>query len=229
MNFGKNLQILRKMSGMTQEELAEKTNVSRQTISKWELGSILPEIEKLFELGEMFHCTIDELLKGNFDYSHQLYSDIKIVSVAPFKYISYAVVSCEPEEDAIAHVERWAKHLRIENPYIIGWDFSHVSQEQRNKYHMRGYEAALLLDGNDKGDIDAVIKFQNRQNYVKITLKETAGGEFSVIPNAYKALKTYMSINGIKEKRDPAVLSCYEYEYYDTNNTKFMDVFIAIE
>ncbi|MDE5546737.1 MAG: helix-turn-helix domain-containing protein [Anaeroplasmataceae bacterium] len=87
MNFGKNLQILRKMSGMTQEELAEKTNVSRQTISKWELGSILPEIEKLFELGEMFHCTIDELLKGNFDYSHQLYSDIKIVSVAPFKYI----------------------------------------------------------------------------------------------------------------------------------------------
>ncbi|MDE5546736.1 MAG: hypothetical protein K2I88_04655 [Anaeroplasmataceae bacterium] len=126
-------------------------------------------------------------------------------------------------------MERWAKHLRIENPYIIGWDFSHVSQEQRNKYHMRGYEAALLLDGNDKGDIDAVIKFQNRQNYVKITLKETAGGEFSVIPNAYKALKTYMSINGIKEKRDPAVLSCYEYEYYDTNNTKFMDVFIAIE
>ncbi len=37
MNFGKNLQILRKMTGMTQEELAERINVSRQTISKWEL------------------------------------------------------------------------------------------------------------------------------------------------------------------------------------------------
>lgn len=47
MNFGKNLQILRKMTGMTQEELAERINVSRQTISKWELEAILPEVEKL--------------------------------------------------------------------------------------------------------------------------------------------------------------------------------------
>ena len=38
MNLGKNLQILRKITNMTQEELAEKLNVSRQTISKWELG-----------------------------------------------------------------------------------------------------------------------------------------------------------------------------------------------
>ena len=36
MNFGKNVQILRKMANMTQEELAEKMNVSRQTVSKWE-------------------------------------------------------------------------------------------------------------------------------------------------------------------------------------------------
>ena len=38
MDFGKNLQVLRKMAGMTQEQLAEKLNVSRQTVSKWELG-----------------------------------------------------------------------------------------------------------------------------------------------------------------------------------------------
>lgn len=39
---------------MTQEELAEKMNISRQTISKWELGVILPEVEKLVELCETF-------------------------------------------------------------------------------------------------------------------------------------------------------------------------------
>ena len=71
MNFGKNLQILRKMKNMTQEELAEKMNVSRQTISKWELGEILPEVEKLIGLCEMFNCSVDQLLRGNMDFSNE--------------------------------------------------------------------------------------------------------------------------------------------------------------
>lgn len=74
MNFGKNLQILRKMTNMTQEELAEKMRVSRQTISKWELGSILPEVEKLVDLSKMFNCSVDQLLKDNMDFSNEVYS-----------------------------------------------------------------------------------------------------------------------------------------------------------
>ena len=230
MNFGKNVQILRKMTNMTQEELAEKMNVSRQTVSKWELGSIFPEIEKLVELCEMFNCSVDQILKGNMDFSHEAYSDIKIVTVEPFRYISYAAISCEPEEDAITHVEGWAKHLKIENPRIIGWDFPNVSQEQRNVYHMRGYVAALVLaDKQEIGDIDAEILSQNRQDYITITLEEREDEEFDIIPNAYKALLTHMAITGIKEKHDPAILSCYEHEYFDDKGVKFMDIYIAIE
>ena len=71
---------------------------------------------------------------------------------------------------------------------------------------MRGYGAALILeDEQDIGDIDAKIISQDRQNYITITLEEVQGGEFEVIPNAYKALLTYMAINGIKEKRDPSI------------------------
>ena len=62
MNFGKNVQILRKMANMTQEELAEKMNVSRQTVSKWELGTVLPELEKLLELCDGFNCSVDQWL-----------------------------------------------------------------------------------------------------------------------------------------------------------------------
>lgn len=230
MNFGKNVQILRKMTNMTQEELAEKMNVSRQTVSKWELGAILPEIEKLVELCEMFNCTVDQLLRGNMDFSNEAYSDIKIVTVDAFRYISYAVISREPEEDAITHVEGWAKHLKIENPHIIGWDFPKVSQEQRNVFHMRGYGAALILeDKQDIGDIDAEIVSQNKQNYITITLEERENEGFDIIPNAYKALLTYMTINGIKEKQNPAILSCYEHEYFDYKGAKFMDIYIAIE
>lgn len=231
MNFGKNLQILRKMTNMTQEELAEKMNVSRQTISKWELGAILPEVEKPVELCETFHCSIDQMLKGNMDYSNKAYSDIRIVTVEPFRYISYVVISCEPEDDAISHVEGWAKHLKIENPYVIGWDFPQISQEQRNVFHMRGYRAALILDeGQNSGDLDVEIVSQGRQNYITITLEEVPDeGEFAIIPNAYKALMTYMAINGIKEKHDPAILSCYEHEYFNNHGVKFMDIYIAIE
>ena len=44
MNFGENLQNLRKMSHISQEELAEKLNVSRQAITKWETGKGIPEV-----------------------------------------------------------------------------------------------------------------------------------------------------------------------------------------
>ena len=230
MNFGKNLQILRKMTNMTQEDLAEKMDISRQTISKWELGAILPEVEKLVELCDTFNCSVDQLLRGDMDFSNEAYSDIKIVTVEPFRYISYEVISREPEDDALTHVENWAKQLKVEDPYIIGWDFPKVSQEQQNVFHMRGYGAALILkEGQDKGDIDAEIISQNKQKYITITLEEGRGGEFDIIPNAYKALLTYMAINGIKEKRDSAILSCYEHEYFNEQQVKFMDIYIAIE
>lgn len=54
---------LRKTSGMTQEELASRCNVSRQSISKWEADIALPETEKLLLLGELFHVSMDVLLK----------------------------------------------------------------------------------------------------------------------------------------------------------------------
>lgn len=54
---------LRKASGLTQEELASICNVSRQSISKWEANIALPELEKLLLLGDVFHVSMDVLLK----------------------------------------------------------------------------------------------------------------------------------------------------------------------
>lgn len=54
MKLGANLQYLRKLHGsMTQEKLAERMNVSRQTISKWETGDAYPELDKLMELSAL--------------------------------------------------------------------------------------------------------------------------------------------------------------------------------
>lgn len=63
--FKDNLQELRKIHGLSQEELADKIGVSRQTLSKYETGESLPDIEKCKQLADVFGVTIDDLL--NFD------------------------------------------------------------------------------------------------------------------------------------------------------------------
>ena len=64
MTFGKRIYDLRTANGFSQEELAEKLQVSRQTISKWENDIAIPEVEKLIMLKELFFVTTDFLLMG---------------------------------------------------------------------------------------------------------------------------------------------------------------------
>lgn len=64
MSLSENLQNLRKIKNMSQEELAEKLNVSRQAVSKWESGNGYPETEKIINICEIFDCSMDELVKG---------------------------------------------------------------------------------------------------------------------------------------------------------------------
>ena len=64
MSFGENLQNLRRKENMTQDELAEKLNVSRQAVSKWESASGYPETEKIIAICEIFNCSMDDLVKG---------------------------------------------------------------------------------------------------------------------------------------------------------------------
>ena len=60
--FAENLVELRKLHNMSQEELAEKINVSRQTLSKYETGESLPDIEKSKALADIFGVTVDDLV-----------------------------------------------------------------------------------------------------------------------------------------------------------------------
>lgn len=65
MNFGERLINLRKQRGMSQEELAEKLNMTRQTISKWELGVSTPDMESLKNISNLFGISVDELISNN--------------------------------------------------------------------------------------------------------------------------------------------------------------------
>ena len=62
MKFGDNLKLIRKNKGMSQEELAEKVNVTRQSVSKWENGEAYPEMNNILELCKIFNCKINDLV-----------------------------------------------------------------------------------------------------------------------------------------------------------------------
>ena len=61
MEIGKKIMELRKKNGLSQEELAEKVGVARQTISKWELGETSPDLKQAKELSKIFNVSLDEL------------------------------------------------------------------------------------------------------------------------------------------------------------------------
>ena len=71
MAFSHNLQFLRARRGLTQEQLAEELNVSRQSVSKWESGAAFPEMETLLRLCELYEVSLDLLLRGDAQASLQ--------------------------------------------------------------------------------------------------------------------------------------------------------------
>ncbi len=62
MEFNNKLYNLRKQKGLSQEELANRLNVSRQTVSKWEVGDSTPDMEKLAAISDLFEISLDELV-----------------------------------------------------------------------------------------------------------------------------------------------------------------------
>ncbi|MFP7176853.1 helix-turn-helix domain-containing protein [Priestia filamentosa] len=65
MDLGERLKILREVRNISREDLAQKMNVSRQAVYKWETNKGYPDIENLIKLSELYNTTLDELIKGN--------------------------------------------------------------------------------------------------------------------------------------------------------------------
>ena len=69
MKFSEKLTKLRKENNLSQEALADKLDVSRQSVSKWESGQTYPEMDKLLTLCKIFNVTLDDLTNDSINYS----------------------------------------------------------------------------------------------------------------------------------------------------------------
>ena len=232
MSLGKNIQFLRKQKKITQEQLAEIMSVSRQTISRWEADEIIPELQKLVALSEVFSCRLDELVKEDMNNCGDVYSDVSVKRVNAFRMARYVMITPNPENDVNTYMESWAQRsglLKIKPDAMrIGWDFPYIPMELKNRFGLWGYVAAYILPEGFETDCQGVeYAFQEAADYAVITIYDPFKSS-ELIHNAYKKIFEHLQANGFREKPKDGVLSCFEY-VYEKNGQTCMDVYIHTE
>lgn len=65
MNLSYNLKQKREEHNLSQEDVAQILNISRQSVSKWENGNCYPDLDNLIRLSDLYHISLDELIKGD--------------------------------------------------------------------------------------------------------------------------------------------------------------------
>ena len=111
MEIGKKLKDARMKSGFTQETVAEKINVSRQTISNWENEKSYPDIISVIELSSLYSISLDDLLKGDERMMEHILSDYDILS-------GY----CELSSIALSDYQTYLREKYNGQKYCIGCD-----------------------------------------------------------------------------------------------------------
>lgn len=231
MKLGTNLQYLRRLHGnMTQEKLAERMGVSRQTVSKWETGEAYPDLDKLMELSRLFSCTLDALLKEDLAPQADYYSPVSVVTVPAFTLGRYVIISPQPENDVQMYLDRWADASGLNDlpgrKRQIGWDFPFVSMEQQNRFGLRGYVAGWILPEEFEPKCSGVEVYKQAEaQYAKITVHDPFQAAFDRIPKGYQRILEYLGANGFKENHGTEFLGCFE-EVYEQDGEICMDIYI---
>lgn len=233
MNLGKNIQHLRKQKKITQEQLAEIMSVSRQTISKWEAGEVIPELDKIVALSDLFACKLDAMIKEDMSACDAIYSEIIVKKVKAFQMARYVMLTPNPEDDVNAYMENWAHRSGLlefqPDAMKIGWDFPFVTPEQQNRFGIRGYMAAYILpEGFETKCPGVEFAHQKEADYAVITIREPFVAAFERIPNAYKKIVEFLGANGFCENPKDDILSCFEH-VYEKGSITCMDVYIHMD
>ena len=93
MEIEKKLKEARTNVGLTQEQVAEKIMVSRQTISNWENGKSLPDIVSIMSLSDLYQISIDELLKGDKRMKEKMEKDANIAKANKRVILTTAIIT----------------------------------------------------------------------------------------------------------------------------------------
>ena len=230
MSLGTNIQYLRKLNRLTQEQFAEKMSITRQTVSRWESDEVTPELSKLVEMCSLFSCKLDELVRENMASKDEIYSDVEIRKVPAFKMARYVMISPNPESDVQVYMKNWGitSGLVAADPKakLIGWDFPFVSQELQTRFGLHGYVAAYVLPEGFQTNCPGVEYAENKEaEYAVITVTEPMVRPFERIPAGYKLIMEFLQANNFKDKQCDDIIGCFEHEY-EKDGVWYMDIYV---
>ena len=138
MIFVDRLKESRNKCGISQEQLAEKLNISRQAVAKWESGTAMPDIDNLIEIGNIFQVSLDYLLRENIYSSKAIATECEYCEIAcnlisfiaeskKNTYANFAAGKVEPSRLAstdLAYQSKDFKDFKYLDTYVGGSNFS---------------------------------------------------------------------------------------------------------
>ena len=178
MNIGQNILNLRKSANLSQEQLAEKMGVTRQTISNWELDESSPDLKQGKELSKIFNVSLDDLAgDSTFEYLGETDSNKKITIISPIENV---IVTCNkiqssskykggkdsPKYALFGCDDTNSTAFSTKNTFL-GW---YEDKEQISKDIMGIKEA--ILSGNSSYELKYNVEVEKRLMGMKLKMKK---------------------------------------------------------
>ena len=176
MNVGARIKKHREKQNISQDELALKVFVSRQTISNWETNKSYPDIKSLTMLSNIFHVTLDDFIKGDIEEMKRIVSKEKIEKFNIMSYIFLAemiivMFSAYPlfSLDGYIGVIIWALF------FVITFVTAIVIEKFKKKNDIQTYKEIIAFMENKSLSYEEVQQEIGKRNYQKILLAILTG------------------------------------------------------
>ena len=175
---GKRISVLRKKSGMSQADLAEKLNITTQAVSKWECGQTLPDVDSLIELSWIFDVSINNLLEDSENFSHCVNDQlVKLPEVA----------------EALLNDKNEKKILRSIVPYFTSSEITQIARQSATGFFKASCCINALSDNKNKSVTIELSQLSERTlRELAPFISEAANIAVSDIPKEIKRIADYM-------------------------------------
>ena len=216
MLFSEKLKQLRIAKSLTQEELAEKLNVSRQAITKWESGDGIPDIENLKQLSILFNTTIDDLIKEEKEIiikgKYSIEEDLEIDHTKHFdiKISKIQELNIKPNNEEKVKIELLSdEEKELSNNYKMKWDnlYNRLDIDIKGKNELQNVIINLYLPEKYIDEIELKSKIKTL-NILDLELNKLE----------YDGELKYLNVNNAKGNITLNVAKCDVEATYDQLN-----------
>ena len=172
-NFGNNLNRLRKKEGYSQEELANKLHVTRQTISKWELEQTAPDLKDLKKISDVFNISLDELISENNINEKKVKNKktkkilliilLLLILIIILLFINriYKILFIKNKIDEACNTNNFSieKYVHTEK------DFNQTIEEAYNLHFLNGKSILIKLNNENLSEIESIETLDEKEYY----------------------------------------------------------------